>query len=206
VFAVSSAAKRGLVIFLAGLAVLLAALGVEYWRLSQPEFSVETAAAPGSVPIGGDFTLVDQNGVTRHAADFEGKLLLVYFGYTYCPDVCPTELQRIVTAMDDLGDKAAGVTPIFITVDPARDTPQQLKSYAAAFSPRLVALTGSEQQVAAAARAYKVYYRKAEEGDGTYLMDHSSFVYLMGRDGKYLAHFSPQTTPDQMAAVMSKYL
>jgi protein SCO1/2 len=198
----SNAARRGLTIFAIGLAVLVGGLGFETWRLY-------SGAADGSlagIAIGGDFTLVDQNGKTRTPADFRGKLMLVYFGYTYCPDVCPTELQTISDALDLLGEKADDVQPLFITVDPERDTPEQLKMYARSFHPSLLPLTGTPQQVDKAARAYKVYYRKAEQTDGEYLMDHSSFVFLMGRDGKYVMHFLPSTTPQQIAAAIEKAL
>jgi protein SCO1/2 len=184
----SPAARRGLLIFLAGLAIIIGALAVQLWR-----------EWPQAADIGGSFSLVDQNGKRRGDADFRGKLMLVYFGYTYCPDVCPTELQTMSDALDLLGDKGDAVQPIFITIDPARDTPEQLRMYAGSFHPRLLALTGSEQEVAAAARAYKVYYRKSEQPNGEYLMDHSSYVFLMGRDGRYIRHFLPGATPEQMA-------
>jgi protein SCO1/2 len=169
-----------------------------------------TAGGPlesvGTASIGGDFTLVDQDGKTRRAEDFRGKLMLIYFGYTYCPDVCPTELQTMGEAVDLLGDKQDAVQPIFVTIDPERDTPEQLRLIAESFHPRLVALTGSKEQVAAAARAYKVYFAKRPVEGGDYLMDHSSFVFLMGRDGKYLMHFGPGTTPEQMEAAIEKRL
>lgn len=197
----SSAARRGLTIFAFGLAILLGALGFEAWRLHSGGYDA------GSVSIGGDFTLVDQNGATRRPADFRGKLMLVYFGYTYCPDVCPTELQTMGDALDLLGDKGDEVQPIFITVDPERDTPDQLRMYADSFHPRLLALTGTPAEVAQAARAYKVFYRKAEQpGGGEYLMDHSSFVFLMSRDGRYLMHFLPSATPEAMAEAIRKRL
>src|SRR5690606_6537516 len=122
------------------------------------------------------------------------------FGYTWCPDVCPTELQNMSAALDLLGDDAKEVVPIFITVDPERDTPEVMADYRSYFHPSLVALTGAPAQIAAAAKAYRIYYAKAE-GDkpGEYLMDHSSFVYLMDRKGGYLTHFAPATAPETMA-------
>jgi protein SCO1/2 len=161
-----------------------------------------------TVPIGGPFTLVDQNGKTRTAEDFRGRLMLIYFGYSYCPDVCPTALQIMSVALDSLGGDAEKVTPIFITVDPARDTPEHLKAYVANFGERFVGLTGTEEQVAAAARAYRIYYARAK-GDGAkdeYLMDHSSIVFLMGRDGRYLAHFTHSTPSDEMAQAIRERL
>jgi protein SCO1/2 len=150
---------------------------------------------------------VDQNGVIRHDTDFRGELMLIYFGYTFCPDACPTALQNMSTALDDLGDQAKAVQPIFITVDPERDTVEQMKRYAANFHPRLVALTGSVEQTMAAARAYRIYYEKNLHGaELDYLVDHSSFIYLMGRDGRYLAHFGPDVSAAQLAAAIKKYL
>jgi protein SCO1/2 len=132
--------------------------------------------------------------------------MLVYFGYTYCPDVCPTELQAMSDALDRLGAKGDAVQPIFITTDPERDTQEQLRLYVESFHPRLLGLTGSLEQVRAAARAYKVYFAKRPQSDGEYLVDHSSFVFLMSRDGKYVMHFNPATTPEQMAAAIAKRL
>jgi cytochrome oxidase Cu insertion factor (SCO1/SenC/PrrC family) len=194
----SSAAKRGLIIFGIELALLLGGLGFEHWRTGS------ASDAGGGAAIGGPFTLIDQDGKTRRDSDFRGELMLVYFGYTYCPDVCPTELQTMVDALERLGDRAKEVQPIFITVDPERDTPEHLKSYVAAFDPRLVGLTGTKEQIAEAARAYKVYYKAAKQANGEYLVDHSSFVFLMDREGRYAAHFGPNTTAEQMAATIQK--
>src|SRR2546430_87373 len=150
----SPAAKRGFIVFVIGLAVLIGGLVFEYYYLAPRLGSGGSeVAGVGGLGIGGPFTLVDQNGVTRRPDDFRGKLMLIYFGYTYCPDVCPTELQTMTEALERLGDKAPMVQPIFITVDPERDTPEQMKSYAENFDPRLVALTGSAAQVAEAAKA-----------------------------------------------------
>jgi cytochrome oxidase Cu insertion factor (SCO1/SenC/PrrC family) len=201
----SRPAKRGFLLFLVGLAIVLGALGFEYWRLTTDDAG-SSGGGTFAAAIGGPFTLVDQDGQVRRDTDFRGKLMLVYFGYTYCPDACPTELQTISQAMDALGGKADQVVPLFISVDPARDTPAQLKSYAESFTPRLVALTGTAEQVAQAARGYKIYYQKVEQKNGEYLMDHSSFVFLMGRDGRYLAHFTPNSSPDAIAQAIEKNL
>ncbi|MET4698549.1 cytochrome oxidase Cu insertion factor (SCO1/SenC/PrrC family) [Constrictibacter sp. MBR-5] len=166
-----------------------------------------TGGSFGEPLIGGSFTLVDGTGATRTDDDFRGRLMLVYFGFTYCPDVCPTELQAMGQAVDLLGEKAESVQPIFITIDPERDTPQMVGQYVESFHPRMIGLTGTPEQVAAAAKAYRVYYRKAEvEGSSDYLMDHSSIVYLMGPDGKFLTHFSHGTSPQDMAKGISKHL
>jgi protein SCO1/2 len=161
----------------------------------------------GVASIGGPFSLVDQNGKTRTDADFRGKYMLVYFGYTFCPDICPTELQTMSEALDQLGSRAARIQPIFITVDPARDKVPVMKEYVRHFHPSFIGLTGTANEIAAAAKAYRVYYAKAAnaEGGNDYLMDHSGFVYLMGPDGHYLTHFTPQTTPKQMAAAIARY-
>ena len=156
-------------------------------------------------PIGGPFSLVDDTGRPRSDTEFRGRLMLIYFGYTHCPDACPTALQDMADALAKLGPDAQQVAPIFITIDPARDTTQYLKGYAEQFDPRFVALTGDADQIAAAAKAYRVYYRKANDKPD-YLMDHSSIVYLMGRDGTFLTHFTHETTPDQMADALRKYL
>jgi protein SCO1/2 len=159
--------------------------------------------------IGGPFTLVDQNGATVTDADFKGKFMLVYFGYTFCPDVCPTALNRNSAAMDILGEQEDKVVPILITVDPARDTVAHMKQYATFFHPRLVALTGSDEQVKAAAKAYRVYFAKVEEEGGdpdNYLMDHTAITFMMGPDGKFVQHFSHDATPEDMAERMRKVM
>ena len=152
-------------------------------------------------PIGGPFALVDQAGARRTDADFRGKILLVYFGFTYCPDVCPTDLQEIAGALDRLGPDADAVQPLFITVDPERDTADHLKDYVALFHPRLVGLTGSAAAIKDAARAYRAYYAKVLlEKD--YTVDHSAFIYLVGRDGGYLGFFPPGTSAELMAGTL----
>lgn len=156
--------------------------------------------------IGGPFHLTDQDGVVRSPEDFHGKLMLVYFGYTACPDICPTTLQSMTEAVGRLGDKAGDIQPLFITVDPARDTPALLKSYAANFSPDLVALTGTKEEIADVARKYRVFFQPAKDGSGNDLVDHSSIVYLMGKDGRYLTHFGSDLTPEDMAATIAKFL
>ena len=197
-------AKQGLIALMLGLAVLLGVLAYDFRAFFPSDLQGEQVAP---VAIGGEFTLTDQNGVVRHAEDFRGKLMLVYFGYTFCPDACPTALQDMSHAIDLMGDKGKDVQPIFITIDPARDTVEQMKLYASNFHPRLVALTGTPEQVAEAAKAYRVYYAKGKStGGDDYLMDHTVFIYLMGRDGKYLSHFLPGTTAEQMAAAMEQRL
>ena len=150
-------------------------------------------------PIGGPFALIDQDGKRRTDMDFRGKVLLVYFGFSYCPDVCPTDLQEIGLAVDRLGAAGDDVQPIFITVDPARDTSEHLKEYVAMFHARFVGLTGDAAAIDAAARAYRVYYARVELEKSDYTVDHSAFIYLMGRHGEYLGFFPPGTSPERIA-------
>lgn len=187
-----------------GLAVLISAAAYFYWH---SEGGSSAARNAGLTAIGGPFTLTDQNGRAVSDRDFRGKLMLVYFGYTFCPDACPTALLQMGQALDRLGSEGEAVQPVFITIDPARDTQEQLKTYASNFHPRLVALTGSPAQIAQVAKAYRVYYAKAaDSGTTDYLMDHTSIIYLMSRDGRYLTHFTHQSTPDQMVATIRKHL
>ena len=182
--------------------VIAAASG---WVLWPPTAAEPSAAALmdavmwNKEQIGGPFALIDQDGRPRSDADFRGKLLLVYFGYTYCTDICPTDLQAISTTIDKLGPAGESAQPLFITVDPEHDTPEAIKLYVALFHPRLVGLTGSEKQLKAVARAYKVYYAKNEQSKKlNSVIDHSGFVFLVGRDGKYLGFFPPGTSADRM--------
>jgi protein SCO1/2 len=153
-------------------------------------------------PIGGPFRLID-NGKPRTDADFRGKLLLVYFGFTYCPDVCPTGLQNIGLALDKLGEAAERVQPLFVTVDPARDTAEHLKDYVPMFHPRLIGLTGDAAAIHKTAAAYRVYYAKVPLKDDDYTVDHSSFIYLVGPDGHYLGLFPPGTPLDSIAQIIT---
>jgi cytochrome oxidase Cu insertion factor (SCO1/SenC/PrrC family) len=126
--------------------------------------------------------------------------MLVYFGFTSCPDVCPTDLQEIGLAIDRLGAAGEAVEPVFITLDPERDTPEHLRDYMPLFHPRFVGLTGAAAAIAEAARAYRVYYKKVEREDGSdYTVDHSAFIYLIGRDGEYLGFFPPGTSAERLA-------
>lgn len=159
--------------------------------------------------FGGPFGLTDHDGRRVTDRDFLGRHLLVYFGYSYCPDICPTDLAVMATALDALGPLAGRVQPVLITVDPERDRPAQLKDFVAAFRPDLIGLTGSEAEIAAAARAYRVHRRKfVIEGRPAddYLVDHSTLTYLMGPDGKFVTLFPRGTTPERMAEVLRGYL
>jgi len=150
--------------------------------------------------IGGPFRLVDQNGNIVTNTDLKGKWLLVYFGYTHCPDACPTTLNNIALALRDLGAAKQQVRPVFITIDPERDTSQALKDYAAAFDAPLLALTGSAEAIARAAAEYRVYYAKRPEPGGDYLMDHTAVIYVMNPEGRFTASFTSEDPPEQIAA------
>jgi protein SCO1/2 len=185
------------------LGIVLIVVGA--WTWNPVQSAEETPGVSSYIPIGGAFTLIDHNGKTVTDANFRGRYMLVFFGYTFCPDVCPTALQTIAKAMDLLGAKADKVQPVFISVDPERDTPKVLKSFMENFHPRMVGLTGSPEQVAAAAKVYRLYYAKANDDD-EYLMDHSATFYLMGPNGKIVTYFTHRITPDTLAAKVREYL
>ena len=179
-----------------------------------------TACSPGGgdaahpplegAKIGGDFTLVDKTGKTVRFHDFRGKYPVVYFGYTFCPDACPLDVQRLMQGYAKFAkaepEVAARVVPLFVSIDPARDTPQVVGEFAAAFSPRLIGLTGSEAQVAEAAKMFAAYYRKGEpEPGGGYLMDHSRTAFLMDPQGKPLAILPVDQGADAVAAELARW-
>ena len=156
--------------------------------------------------IGGPFKLVDQNGQPFTDADLKGKWHLVFFGYTHCPDTCPTTLNDISLAMAKLGPEAKSVGVVFVSVDPDRDTPTVLKSYLQSFDAPVVGLSGTPQEVAQAAKDYRVYYAKHPRADGGYDMDHSAVIYVMDPQGRFTATFTPDTSPDEMATRLQKLL
>ena len=156
-------------------------------------------------PVGGPFELTDHTGKPRTERDFRGRLMLVYFGFTWCPDICPTDLQAIGLALDKLGTDGDSVQPLFITVDPERDTAEHLADYVKLFHPRLIGLTGSLDAIRKTADAYKVYYAKVDppKGDsGYYTVDHTAYIYLMDREGNYLGFFPPGTSADRMVEII----
>jgi protein SCO1/2 len=195
-------------IMLGALAAIAVASWVAWsWIAPHDERGRTGGAIQAAVDIGGPFELVDQHGKPVSDKTFRGRYMLIYFGYGYCPDVCPTELANMAAALDVLGSKAKDVQPIFITVDPERDTPEFLADYVVNFHPRLIGLTGTPEQVKAAAKAYKVYYAKAKKpGEADYLMDHTSFVYLMGPEGRFLSLFRGQTDPATMAETIARFM
>ena len=155
-------------------------------------------------PVGGPFALTDHAGKPRTDRDFRGMLMLVYFGFTYCPDVCPTDLMAIGQALERLGPDADAVQPVFITLDPERDTAEHLAEYVPLFHPRLLGLTGSLDAIGTAADAYKVYFAKVTNGKNAddYTVDHTAYIYLMDRDGKYLGFFPPGTSAERMVEII----
>ncbi len=160
----------------------------------------------GRGSVGGPFTLTDTTGKPRSDREFRGKLMIVYFGYTFCPDVCPADLMAITQALDTLGPLADGVQPVFITVDPERDT-KVLGEYVSAFHHSLVGLTGSPEEIRKVANAYKAFYVKVPDAQGRdYSIDHTGVIYLMGRDGEYLGFMPPQTSPERLTEILRKYL
>ena len=202
-------ADRLLQFLMVGMMVMVAIAVVSIWYVvkSGPRDAVLGDAARSTVSVGGPYTLTDENGRTITDQSFNGLYRLIYFGYTFCPDACPTELQIMSQAIDDLGAAGDKVQPIFITVDPERDTIKQLAGYVPAFHKRLVGLTGTPEQIGAVEKAFKVYAAKAEgEKGGPYMMNHSSFVYLQGPDGKFITVFPADMDAEKMAAEIGKYM
>jgi cytochrome oxidase Cu insertion factor (SCO1/SenC/PrrC family) len=160
----------------------------------------------GHGTVGGPFTLTDQTGKKRSDSDFRGKLMIVYFGYTFCPDVCPADLMAITQSLDALGAAAEGIQPIFITIDPKRDT-KVLGEYLGAFHKSFVGLTGTPEEVRKVANSYKAFYAKLPPTpSGEYAIDHTGIIYLMGRDGEYLGFMPPQTDPQKLTEILRRHL
>jgi len=212
---VAPAALRGWRKFVLIAAVLAAgAAAFLYFRERPPEETRRADAArlmnelmSGKVQVGGPFSLTDQYGKSRSLRDFQGKFVLLYFGYAFCPDVCPTDLAAMAQAIRALGPEGDKLLPVFVTLDPGRDTQELLRNYVAAFHPRFVALRGTEDEVRRVATAYKIYFEKVTPpGSGAYLIDHMAFVFLLDRDGKYLAFFPPGTSAERMAVMIREVL
>lgn len=159
--------------------------------------------------LGGGFILTDYNGNRVDSRDFRGKLVLIYFGFSFCPDVCPASLVEMVGALDKVGNKQSEIVPLFITIDPRRDTPKKLKEYFSNFDSRIVALSGSQDEIKDVAQKFKVYYARSIDGQeklDTYLINHSSFFYLLGRDGKLIKYYTPGTDGKMMGQDMLRYI
>jgi cytochrome oxidase Cu insertion factor (SCO1/SenC/PrrC family) len=178
-----------------------------------PEVRQALLPSPGTVTtgkalVGGPFTLTDDTGKRVTEKDYRGRYMLVFFGFTSCPDICPAGLQLISAALENLGPKADRIAPIFVSVDPARDTPEKLAAYVKNFNPRLIGLTGTPEEIADVTKAYKVYFKKVpnETNPDEYGMDHTSIIYLMDPNGEYVTHFTPTTTVEQLTAKLDKVL
>lgn len=191
------ARTRAIFIFLIGLAALIAAGAV--YMLTQDK-------QQGRAPVTAAFTLTDQDGKTVTEADFRGKAMLVFFGFTNCPDVCPLTLQKIADTLELQPALADKITPVFISVDPERDTPEKMKTYAAYFSPTIRALSGTPDQIAAVLKAFKAYAKKVELPESAlgYTMDHSSLLYLYGPDGAFVTAWDPSIETEKLAAALQQ--
>jgi protein SCO1 len=188
---------------LAGLLVLAAGGLLTLAFRDNPKGAAGTLLASA---IGGPFQLVDQNGKPFGDSDLKGKWHLVFFGYTNCPDTCPTALNEMALALDRLGKERDEFSIVFITVDPDRDTPEVLKSYVASFDAPIIALTGTAPEVAQAAKAYRVYSAQHPRADGGYDMDHSAVIYVMDPEGRFAATFTPDSTAQAIAERLQKLL
>lgn len=197
--------RRRLIVAL-GILVLAAALGIAALVVHYGGAGDEAALQP--VDIGGPFTMTDQNGATVTEQDLLGHPSLVFFGYTFCPDVCPSTLAEIASWLDTLGDEGKDLAVYFVTVDPARDTAEALGQYAGYFSPRIVALRGNANQTAEIAASYKAYYKRIEmdDGSGDYLMDHTAAVYLMKSDGTFFDAITFTATPEEAVAKLRRLI
>jgi protein SCO1/2 len=185
--------------FLAGLMLCFGVIVIVASRVSTP-------VAQQVAAIGGPFKLIDQNGRTVTDQDLKGRPFLVFFGFTHCPDICPTTLFEVSEIIRALGPDADRVGALFITVDPERDTPAALKDYLSSFDPHLSALTGDPAAVTAVAKAYRVYFKKVPLDQGGYTMDHTAIVYLMDKEGRFVAPFSLKRTAEAAAADLRRHL
>jgi protein SCO1/2 len=183
--------------FVAGLALFTAVIVIVTGRTPAP-IAMST--------VGGPFKLVDQNAKPITDEDFKGQPFLVFFGFTHCPDVCPTTLFEVSEIFRALGPEAKNVRAMFVTVDPERDTPAVLKDYLASFDPRIIGVTGDEAAIAAAEKSYRVYAKKVPTDGGGYTMDHTAIVYLMSKDGRFVAPFNMKRRPEEAAAELKRYL
>jgi protein SCO1 len=191
---------RPLVIIAAFAGSLAVGLLLMLWAMG----GLKNVAAPAA--IGGPFQLTDQAGHTVTEKSLQGRPTLIFFGFTHCPDVCPTSLFEISEVLKALGKDADRVNAYFISVDPERDTTAAMKDYLSSFDPHLEGLTGNPDEVSKAITAYRVYAKKVPLKDGDYTMDHTALIYLMDRDGKFVAPFNLQQTPEQAAADLKRYL
>ena len=197
---------RFVILGVTGLAIGLGiVLGL--YKFQKPAAVVYKDSSDITTSIGGDFTLTDQFGKPRSTTEFRSKILLVYFGYTYCPDVCPMALEHITKALQELGRDRDKIAVLFVSVDPTRDTVETLKLYSTNFDPNIIMLTGSETAVQNAMNKYRVYAKKENNPEfSDYLINHTSVVYVMGTDGSYLSSFAHSTSPDAIQSILLKIL
>lgn len=195
-----SSATRPLVIATAFAASLVVGLLILFWAMG----GVSKVAQPAA--IGGPFQLTDQHGKAVTEKNLKGKPTLIFFGYTHCPDVCPTSLFEISEVLRALGKDADKVNAVFISVDPERDTPATMKEYLSSFDPHLEGLSGDPAETAKVVTSYRVYAKKVPTKDGDYTMDHTALIYLMDRDGRFVSPFNMKRTPEEAAADLKKYL
>ena len=188
--------RQALLVYL----LLVAAMaGGVLWYESNQVPGLGRVVTTGQADVGGPFQLTDQHGKRTGDQDFRGRYMLIYFGYSFCPDVCPTTLAVIAQALDKLGDRSHQVVPVFITIDPERNTPKVLADYMKAFGPSFVGLTGSAAEIKDVEKRYRVYAVKKPLPGGSYGMDHSSVIYLMGPDGKMVSFYDEAVSPDELA-------
>ena len=181
------------------LLLVAALIGGVLWYESEKVPGLGSVVTTGQADVGGPFQLTDQSGKRVSDKDFRGRYMLIYFGYSFCPDVCPTTLAVMAQALEKLGDRSQRITPILITIDPERDTPKVLEDYVKAFGPSFVGLTGSADEIKAVEKKYRVYAVKKPLEGGNYGMDHSSVIYLMGPDGKLVSFYDEAISPDDLA-------
>jgi protein SCO1/2 len=203
--------SKRLMLILTAVALISLGIGVTAWKLTTGRLT-ETIAAPlAGAAIGGPFRLIDQDGSLFSSDSLKGRYRLMYFGYTYCPDICPTDVQKMSQGLSAFEardpERSALVQPLMVTIDPERDTPVVMKQFVRAFHPRLIGLTGSPAQVKGVLSAFAIYARRAGPPAATdYLMDHSAIMYLMGSNGEPITFFARDATPDQIAADLAKYV
>src|SRR5260221_10786269 len=196
--------RRSALIVIIALALL--ALGSAWVTITLTTNRVPEQALSSSAQIGGSFTLGAADGRTVTDQTYRGKWLLIYFGYTFCPDACPTALNNMSEALDNLGADASNVQPLFITVDPKRDTPQAMADYLKSFDPRIVGLTGSQAQTDSVAKAYRVYVAPQKADGDDYLVDHNAYIYVMNPQGKFVNVIGGDVAGDKMADRLRKMM
>jgi cytochrome oxidase Cu insertion factor (SCO1/SenC/PrrC family) len=203
--------KRLIILALVGVSTGLGIL-LALYKFQEPKGVVykettSSEAGGSDQSIGGDFILVDHNGNPRSTSEFRGKILLIYFGYTYCPDVCPMALEHMTKALQMLGKDRDKIAILFVSVDPTRDTCEVLRLYSTNFDPNIIMLTGTENALQEAMSKYRVYAKKeAKEGFSDYLINHTSVVYVMSQNGSYITSFAHSTAPEKIQEILFKQL